>query len=160
MILFNINGSSPLPQMPGLDKAIDFLKNCPADQRDGTIEIDGENIFAIVQSYETKQQKDAPRFEAHRKYIDIQYLLSGRELMGWAPLESVTVAEPYDDDKDILFGTAPANQSAFISFTAGQAIILQPADAHAPGLAKGTPRPVKKIVVKIRALTDTCYGGN
>jgi biofilm protein TabA len=151
MILFNINSSSPLPQIPGLDKAIDFLKNCPADQPNGTVEIDGEDVFAIVQSYETKQQKEAPRFESHRKYIDVQYLLSGRELMGWAPLESVTVTEPYDDDKDILFGTAPANQSAFISFTAGQAIILLPTDAHAPGLTKGAPRPVKKIVVKVRS---------
>lgn len=117
---------------------------------DGTVEIDGKDVFAIVQSYETKQEKSAPKYEAHRKYIDIQFLLSGNELMGWAPLDAVTVNEPYDDERDILFGAAADNDTAFTFFGPGQAIILFPSDAHAPGLTKGKPRPVKKVVVKIR----------
>lgn len=149
MTLFDLNDTEDLPAVPGLAAALAFLRDCPADQPDGTIEIDGKDVFAIIQSYETKQERDAPRFEAHRKYIDIQFLLSGRELMGWAPLAALTVDEPYDDSKDILFGTVPETNRSFTSFTAGQAIILHPSDAHAPGLAEGASQPVKKVVVKL-----------
>jgi biofilm protein TabA len=151
MIIVDINDAEQVMDMPGLAKAIEFLKACPMDQPDGRIEIDGKDVYAIVQSYVTKQEKDAPNFEAHRKYIDIQFLLSGRELMGWAPLSAVTVTDPYDEEKDILFGTTTDEASAFTSFSAGQAIVIYPSDAHAPGLAKGTPQEVKKVVVKIRS---------
>jgi len=149
MILLDLRNASELPSLPGFRAAVEFLMNCPADHPDGTVEIDGRNVYAIIQSYETRQEKDAPRFEAHRRYIDIQYLLDGSELMGWAPLDKVSVTEPYNETKDILFGTVDAAASAFTFFSSGQAIVLFPSDAHAPGLAKGRPHSVKKVVVKI-----------
>ena len=149
MILLDLNSAEQLPDIPGMSAALEFLRNCPAEAPDGTVEIDGKKVFAIIQSYETRQERNAPRFEAHRKYIDIQFLLSGTELMGWAPLDAVTVTEPYDAEKDILFGNVADDASAFTFFSAGQAIVLFPSDAHAPGLTKGKPRPVKKVVVKI-----------
>lgn len=151
MILFDLKDTSCIPEIPGLNTALEFLHSCNADIPDGKVELDGRNVYAIIQSYNTKDEADSPRFEAHRKYIDIQFLLAGRELMGWAPLESLTITEPYDSDKDILFGTAPKSSSAFTSFTAGQAIMLSPADAHAPGLTSSNPCDVKKVVVKIPA---------
>jgi len=150
MTLLDLYAPEQLPDLPGFTAAIDFLKNCPADQPDGTVEIEGRNVYAIVQSYETKNETGAPRFEAHRKYIDIQFLLSGSELMGWAPLSSLSVSEAYNAEKDIMFGSVPDSASAFTFFRAGQAIILFPSDAHAPGLAKGQPQAVKKVVIKIR----------
>ncbi len=151
MILLDLAETAQLPDLPGFEKAVDFLKHCPCDQPDGTVEIDGRNVCAIVQTYETRKEDSAPRFEAHRKYIDIQFLLSGCELMGWAPEHAVEITEAYNEDKDILFGTVPDSSSAFTFFRAGQAIVLFPSDAHAPGLAKGRPQKVKKVVVKIRA---------
>ncbi len=150
MILFDLNSTEQLPDMPGFQAATEFLRSCDGKQPDGVVEIDGRDVFAIVESYETRQEKGAPRFEAHRKYIDIQFLLSGNELMGWAPQDAVTVTEPYDEEKDILFGTVGDNAAAFTFFAPGQAIALFPTDAHAPGLTKGRPHPVRKVVVKIR----------
>lgn len=149
MTLFDLDDTTHLPPIPGLDAALKFLRTCPDNQPDGTVEIDGRNVFAIIQSYETKNEHDAPRFEAHRKYIDIQFLLSGRELMGWAPISALTVTEPYNSEKDILFGTVPDASNSFTSFTARQAIVLFPSDAHAPGLAQSAPQPVKKVVIKM-----------
>jgi len=151
MIITELNDNAQIPNIPGITHALDFLKRCPVDQPDGKIELDGKNVYAIVQSYNTNERPQSPIFEAHRKYIDIQFLLSGHELLGWAPFQAFTITEPYDDKKDIMFGTVPDSSSAFISFNAGQAVILYPADAHAPGLAVTSPSPVKKVVIKITA---------
>ena len=154
MILFDLNDTANIPAFPGFDKAVEFLRSCPADQPDGTVEIDGKNVYAIIQTYETRKEKNEPRFEAHHNYIDIQFLLSGSELMGWAPADAMDVNEPYSEEKDILFGTVPEESRAFTFFQAGQAMVLFPSDAHAPGLSKGAPQPVRKVVVKIRQVAD------
>ncbi|MBM2838908.1 MAG: beta-D-galactosidase, partial [Deltaproteobacteria bacterium] len=59
---------------------------------DGRVDIDGDRVFALVQRYETVMT-DAPRFEYHRKYIDIQYIVSGEEIIGWAPAERMVITE-------------------------------------------------------------------
>src|SRR4051812_33835869 len=69
---------------------------------DGKYAIDGEDLFAIVQSYATKPREQG-RWEAHRHYADIQYLISGSEVMGIAPLGQMTVQEPYVREKDVEF---------------------------------------------------------
>jgi len=76
-------------------------------------------------------------------------VVSGKEVLGWAPLDELTVTVAYDREKDALLGPVPLTAAPFVQFAAGQAIVLYPSDAHAPGLAAGTPSPVKKIVVKI-----------
>ena len=68
-----------------LRKGIDFLLRPDIHLlSDGRVEIDGDRVFALVQRYETVMT-DAPRFEYHRKYIDIQYIVSGEEVIGWVP---------------------------------------------------------------------------
>ena len=134
----------------GIQKALDFLERARDEEPpDGRVTIDGSAVYALVQSYESKPENDNPTFEAHRKYIDIQYVVSGKEVLGWAPLDALTVTVPYDGEQDALLGTVPLTAATFVQFVAGQAIVLYPTDAHAPGLAAGTPSPVKKIVVKI-----------
>ncbi len=71
-----------------LAKALDYLTGTELETVEaGRVEIDGERVFALFQSYETKPENDRP--EAHRKYIDIQYLIEGEELIGVAPLASM-----------------------------------------------------------------------
>jgi len=134
---------------PDLRKAIAFLRqphvvNLP----DGRVEIDGRRVFAIVQRYETAMT-DAPKFECHRTYIDVQFLVSGEEVIGWAPVEQLNISEPYDADTDICFGTLAGLTWTPVLLRAGQAAVLYPEDAHAPKLAVGIPSPVMKIVVKV-----------
>jgi biofilm protein TabA len=132
-----------------LQKAIDFLRR--QDIRhlaDGKVDIDGDRVFAIVQRYET-MMTDIPVFEYHRKYIDVQYVVSGEEVIGWATVERMTITEAYDMDKDICFGTVLEGQWTPLLLRAGQLAVLYPEDGHAPKLAAGAPSPVMKIVVKV-----------
>ena len=135
---------------PRLRKGLDFLQNLdPQAVEPGTVEIDGREVYAMIQSYPSRPIDENPRFEAHKKYLDIQYLVSGTEAMGWAPLDHLEVNIPYIDEKDIMLGTVPAQDRTFVPFSAGYAILLFPSDAHGPGLAAGEPEPVVKIVVKV-----------
>ncbi len=141
------------PRGEGLKKALEFLRRPGlAALPDGRYELDGERVFALVQRYGTAEAGE-PRFEAHRKYIDVQYVAAGAETIGWVPLEAVAVDEPYDELKDALFGRARGGWTP-VRLEAGMLAVLWPADAHAPRLAAGEPGSVTKVVVKVAA------GGN
>ena len=65
-----------------LKKAIDFLRRPDIHGLvDGRVDIDGQHVFALVQRYETVMT-DIPKFEYHRKYMDVQYIVSGEEIIG------------------------------------------------------------------------------
>jgi len=132
-------------------KAIEFLRRPDIhNMADGRVDIDGQHVFALVQRYETIKT-DAPKFEYHRKYIDIQYIVSGKEVIGWAPAEGMTITEAYDMEKDICFGTVPKEEITPVYLQAGQLAVFYPEDGHAPKLAAGAPSHVVKIVVKVAA---------
>src|SRR5574337_297915 len=139
------------PSAPLLKKAVGFLRSPGlADLPDGKMPIDGDRVFAIVDRYQTIPANH-PKFEYHRKYIDIQFIVSGREVIGWAPAHRISVTEPYDEQKDIAFGTAPDKEWTPALLDAGHAAVLFPEDGHAPRLAAGASSPVMKIVVKVLA---------
>lgn len=130
-------------------KAIDFLLNSDlASMAAGKYEIDGENVYASVQEYETKAWEDA-KFEAHEHYTDIQYIIDGVELMGCAPVEGMKVKTPYNPDKDVVF-YEDTQDCAKLVVKKDQCLFFFPWDAHKPKPAYGQPAPVKKVVVKIK----------
>ncbi|MFM8494807.1 MAG: YhcH/YjgK/YiaL family protein [Planctomycetia bacterium] len=136
---------------PRFARAFAFLHQFPADVADGRHEIEGDSIYALVQRYETRPV--AGQFEAHRSYVDIQFIVTGREVIQWAPLESLTeVTKPYDDVKDAGFFAA-GDAMVPVRVAAGQFAILFPDDAHAPGCAWAGPEPVVKVVVKVAVST-------
>ncbi len=137
-----------VPMTPALQMATAFLRKHDLNSlADGRVELDGDRVFAIIQRYETVKT-DAPKFEYHRKYIDVQFIASGEETIGWTPAESMTITEAYAADRDICFGAAAGTWTP-VHLQAGQLAVLWPADGHAPKLASGKPSPVMKIVVKI-----------
>ncbi|OIO02021.1 MAG: YhcH/YjgK/YiaL family protein [Elusimicrobia bacterium CG_4_10_14_0_2_um_filter_56_8] len=132
-----------------LGKALEFLRRPGLENLpDGKYGIDGERVFAMVQRYETIALPE-PRFEAHRKYIDVQYVAAGAEIIGCAPLPVMAVSEVYDEEKDICFGAVPGGSWTPLLLEAGGLAVLYPEDAHAPRLAAGAPGAVIKIVVKV-----------
>jgi biofilm protein TabA len=134
-----------------MQKALDFLNSADlAGLQPGRIEIDGQAVYALVQAYETLPISASVKFEAHRRYIDIQYIASGEEVMGWADLQALQDVTAYNAEKDVLHGTLPAGEMIPVRVMTGQAAIFWPEDAHAPKLAVGSPAPVKKVVVKVR----------
>ena len=79
----------------------------------------------------------------------MQFVVSGREVIGWAPLAQLHVTEEYTVAKDACFRTVAAADITGIRLRAGRLAMLYPEDAHAPKLAAGGPSPVHKIVVKV-----------
>jgi YhcH/YjgK/YiaL family protein len=138
---------------PAFRKAIDFLRRPDiASLPDGRVDVDGERVYALPQRYETASPVP-PRFERHRRYIDIQFIVSGEEVIGWAPVERMMVTEDYDPVKDIAFGSVRAEEMTPVFLAAGQLMVLYPEDGHAPRLAAGRPAAVMKIVMKVSAET-------
>ncbi len=134
---------------PGLRTAVEFLRSKNTrDLPDGRIDLYGNEVFALVQRYETAATK-APKFEYHQKYLDVQFIASGEEIIGWAPAERMTVTESYDGAKDAGFGTVPEGQWTPAYLREGQLAVLFPEDGHAPRIAAGAPCRVVKVVVKV-----------
>jgi YhcH/YjgK/YiaL family protein len=133
---------------PAMRKGLDFLvQNQGKELPDGRAPIDGDQVYALVQSYETRTGEIT--FEGHRRYIDLQYVARGEELLGWAPLAAAEVTRPYNEERDIWLGSVPQDQMTAVHMTEGFVAVLYPSDAHAPMRAWGAPAPVKKIVVKV-----------
>ena len=138
-----------LPMTPAMEKALAFLREQSGrDLQAGRITIDGDRVKASIQVYETIATH-APKAEAHRRYIDLQCIVSGEEDIGWAPLEKLTVTQAYDDANDNCFGTVRPEDLTRVRLRPGQLGVFYPEDAHAPKLAAGAPGPVTKIVVKV-----------
>lgn len=113
--------------------------------------IDGERLYANVQEYETKT--DA-KYEAHKKYIDIQYLIKGRERIGICDLKNCKTCINYDPDADIEFFECMKNED-WINLNQGEFAVLFPSDAHKPSIKPceingSIKNLVKKVVVKVR----------
>ncbi len=116
----------------------------------GRNDIDGDDVFANVQEY-TTVAADEKLFEAHRAYYDVQFVVSGEELLQYVPLESARATQPFDEASDFCLYEATCEPSG-IALHAGELAVLAPEDAHKPGCAlSGEGMPVRKIVVKVRA---------
>jgi YhcH/YjgK/YiaL family protein len=143
-------GLHQIPDHPRLRSALHFLGEANIDElTDGRLEIDGQQVYALVQTYLGKSDLDQVRFEAHQRYLDVQYIHSGKELFGWAPLDLLENKTPYNSEKDVQHGFIARDKQTFVRLKSGMFAIVFPSDAHAPGLADGEPALVKKIVVKV-----------
>jgi YhcH/YjgK/YiaL family protein len=130
-------------------KAIEWLKtNDLASLPVATYEIDGRDVYAMVQEYTTAPWEDK-KFETHDNYSDIQYVVKGKEILGYARRDDMTVTVPYDAAKDITRYADPA-QVVKCDCVEDDFLIFFPTDGHKPQTASGEPSAVKKIVIKIK----------
>ncbi|MGD0572211.1 MAG: YhcH/YjgK/YiaL family protein [Sedimentisphaerales bacterium] len=133
----------------GFARAFEILTDKTLSQKqDGKYTVDGEKIYYTLQRYTTKPLNEG-NLEAHRKYIDIQFLLEGVEILGYAPLKGLTTAEVYNPQKDIAFFNTPKEITKVI-LEPGLFCILFPDDAHLPCRQLAGPTDVRKVVIKIR----------
>ena len=131
---------------PGVYKALCMLRDTDfSGMEDGRYEVDGEELFFLLQSYEPNPANETP--EAHKKYIDIQCLLSGIEAMGVGALEDMTEEVDGKPERDIWFYHGPLDT---ITLIPGKFAALWPGDAHAPGIALGEAVPCRKVVFKVK----------
>lgn len=85
-------------------EGLKYLQQASPDIAPGTYQIN-PRVKAIVSEYETKVQNEVG-YEAHRKNIDIQYLLKGEERVACLPIEKLQETMPYSEEKDAAFYTA------------------------------------------------------
>ena len=133
---------------PRFGAAFAFLRSLPADLPPGRHDIAGDDCFALVQAYTTKPNAEG-KFEAHRNYIDIQFVQSGRETLLWTPLAGLAETKAYDSEKDYALFAAPPIATP-LRLRAGEFTIFFPEDAHAPCLELDGPCEVRKAVIKVR----------
>lgn len=107
------------------------------------IQIRGEEVFFNLDEYETKPTQ---KLEAHKKYIDIQVVITGEEYMGYTNIENTTVSEEYDEKRDVMFLNGKVDN---VLATKKNFVIFYPEDAHMPALSVNEPQKVKKAIFKI-----------
>jgi YhcH/YjgK/YiaL family protein len=133
----------------GVTEALNFLtKTDLASLPNGKLEINGDKLFAVVQRYQGRPVAEA-KWEYHEKYLDLQYVGAGEELIGYAPWdEKHKVEMAYDSAKDAGLIFAPG---VMIPVNAGMFAVFAPRELHAPCLAANLAKPdIFKIVMKCR----------
>ena len=128
-----------------MKQAFDYLETIDTDKvSEGTFEVDGNNIKAIISTNELKNKDDA-LLEAHQKYLDIHVPISGNETFGWKSIKAIEKSRgKYDSERDIeFFNDTPAT---YFTVSPGDFVIFLSEDAHAPLIGAGT---LNKIIFKI-----------
>jgi YhcH/YjgK/YiaL family protein len=135
---------------PNLAKALKWLeenKSRFATMENGQYEIDGENVYGIVNSYDTKPIADC-NWEAHKVYCDIHYSVLGHERIGYSHIAHMAEYSDYNSEKDY---TVYSGSGDWITVNEGSFCLLLPEDVHAPGAIAGDHSThLKKVVIKLK----------
>lgn len=128
-------------------EGLKFLKEATSDLANGVHEIN-PRVKAIVSEYEKKAVNENG-YEAHKRFIDIQYLLKGREKNYCLPIDKLKEVKPYKEEIDAVF-YEPEITSQEMMLGDGYFAIYYPQDGHMPCLSVRESETVKKIVVKVQ----------
>ena len=148
MILDNLQNSSQYEPLGKLfSEAFSYLAKFDPATPDGRHDLHGDDLFMLVQTFETAPATEKT-FEAHRHYVDIQYVFSGREAIYYQPTKILKPKADYDPKKDVQF--YEGTDEFPLLLRAGQFTILWPQDGHKPSCIWNEACQVRKIVAKIR----------
>lgn len=151
MILANINHPSTYRPLAGSSiwqQALAWIKTYADKSAEGIYELRGQDRYVNVHGYDTLPE-DQCRFESHRRFIDLQYCISGGERIAWQLTSSLTPDGDYDPDKDFQF-YKPHEALSVLTLTPGCFAVFFPEDAHRPKQSDGVNHSVWKLVVKVR----------
>ena len=132
------------PVLPGLDEAIKAVAEL-TDFTPRTIPLSGGNKILVQQN--TTKDASTQKVETHRNFLDIQYLVKGEEVVGWAPTWSLTPAEEYNETKDKQMFTGHVD---FVRIAEGYCYVAYPEDGHMPGVHLDEPKNYTKLVIKLK----------
>lgn len=130
--------------IPGLEEAVAAAKEI-TDFTPRTVQLSNGNKI-LVQINDLKPV-EGNKFEAHRDYLDIQYLVEGEEYVGWAPLETLEPSGEFNTAKDKGMYVGHAD---FMRIAEGYCYVVYPEDGHMPGVYMEKPATVKKLVLKLK----------
>ena len=135
--------------LPEFKDIFEKLSALTPDSPTGGNEYDGFRIgVSEGATYDVKPQDGTPReFEAHRKFLDIHYVIDGVECMGYADIDTLTPTTEYNDEKDYQMLSGHVNK---IILNKGDFCVVFPEDAHLPQMIGDDDKWVKKAVVKMK----------
>ena len=143
MLLCNINFYKSIPNK--FDSCINFINNFKINPLPpGRYDLNGDG-FVNVCEYETTDEENCIK-EAHKKYIDVHYMVSGAELAKQAFIDEVAV-NFYKEDDDYVAVTGNFNRSFVLK--EGDVFIAYPEDAHLTRISVASAEKVKKLIFKI-----------
>ncbi len=150
MILDQLSASAAYESLhPLFPKAFAYLRSFDVKTEDGKVELQGQDLVAIVQRYQTAPSAEK-LWEAHQIYGDIQVVYQGLENCGHADQKTLVVTMPYIAEKDVEKYAAPSSPTALLTLGRGNFAIFHPQDGHQPGVQIGTPGEILKVVIKFR----------
>ena len=133
-----------IPAIPGLEEAMEKV-NSLTSFAPAVYPLSGGNRVVVMSGTTVPAAGGAA--EAHRQYLDIQYIVSGQEIVGWAPVDTLTPTVPFDEEKDVGFYTG---EYEYIRIGPGRCYVAFPEDAHLPSRHLDQPNQYTKIVVKLK----------
>ena len=148
--LDSLNSNKWLSGIGQSNKLIDIIEKTDFTKKDdGTYKTDSEDFYYIITTYNTSKNIEEKPAEAHRKYIDLQYILYGEEKIGYTDYTSPKMLlEEYNGDNDIELFSRIENESFFI-LKKDMFAVFFPEDVHRPGMTNKEVRGVRKIIFKI-----------
>jgi YhcH/YjgK/YiaL family protein len=149
MILDSLDSSTLYSDInPLFKKSFDFLKKTDFTKLElGKHVLEGDDLFLIYMEYESKEPSEC-KMENHKKYIDIQYMLTGEELIGISTFHDQVATVPYDEKTDVAF--YKNEYTTLLKLEQGHFAIFFPQDLHMPCMRTTTAVQVKKAVFKIK----------
>lgn len=146
---------------PGIRLALEFLARTNLEAlSEGRHPVDDDRVFALVSDYATKRPEET-FWEAHRRHIDVQFVVHGDERIGYGNIDRF-VEEPYNESRDLVVAKGESERSVAVG--PGEFVILFPHDVHMPGLqpdgagGDAERRQVRKVVVKVRIDATSAAG--
>lgn len=130
--------------------AVTYLKSLKVTEADVGKHIVDDDFFYIVQEYTTKPAEEC-KLESHRKYIDVQFIVEGREEMDIVDVARLSIKEEYNDEKDVIFWNVPCRM-VHLTLNVDNYVVLYPENAHRGAIAVKNNEKVLKIVGKVKCL--------
>ncbi len=132
------------PIIPGLEEAVEAV-NALKSLELATVPLSGGNKILVQRG--TTKAAQGQLLEAHREYLDIQYIVKGKETVGWAPVETLTLSGEFNAAKDKGMYSGHCD---FMDIAEGYCYVVYPEDAHMPGSHLETPSDYCKLVIKLK----------
>lgn len=130
--------------IPGLEEAINAV-NALKNMEPGTVPLSGSNKIVVQQG--TTKPAAGRLLEAHREFLDVQYIVKGSEVVGWAPVDTLTLDGEFNTTKD---NGMYSGNCEFMNIAEGYCYVMFPEDAHMPASHLENPTEYQKLVIKLK----------